>query len=176
MQTRGRDNNQNEVLSGWKEIARYLGRGVRTVQRYEHELGLPTRRISGHRRGSVLAAKSDLDSWVNSRPIIQLSDKQQTPQSYLDPATENGLRERSRLHLEIMTLGKDLTENVGKILENILNLRKELQEMRERQDAMGKVVARYSKIVYGPTNAAKPRRPCKNLNQVLPPGQVLSSE
>lgn len=33
-----------EILSGWKEIANYLRKGVRTVQRYERELGLPIRR------------------------------------------------------------------------------------------------------------------------------------
>lgn len=159
MQARRRENNQNEILSGWKEIAAYLGRGVRTVQRYEHQLGLPTRRISGHRSGSVLATKSDLDSWVNSRPIVQSSDTQQTAQVHLGSALENSLRERSRLHSEMMTLREELKEEVRKIRENILQLRKELQEMRERQDAIGKAVARYSKIVYGPTNAAKPRRP-----------------
>ncbi len=31
------------VLNSWKEIACYLGRGVRTVQRYERDLGLPVR-------------------------------------------------------------------------------------------------------------------------------------
>jgi hypothetical protein len=30
-----------EILSGWKDIANHLGMGVRTVQRYERELGLP---------------------------------------------------------------------------------------------------------------------------------------
>lgn len=179
MQARRRENNQNEMLSGWKEIAGYLGRGVRTVQRYEHELGLPTKRISGHRSGSVLATKSDLDSWVNSRPIVQSSDTQQTAQVNLGSTLENSLRERSRLHSEMMTLREELKENIREIRHDILRLRKELQEMRERQDAMGKAVARYSKIVYGPTNAAKPRRPNqdrKKPNQVLPPGQVLSSE
>jgi len=37
-----------EILSGWKEIACHLGRGVRTVQRYERELGLPIRRPLGN--------------------------------------------------------------------------------------------------------------------------------
>ena len=32
---------QLQVLNGWKEIANYLGKGVRTVQRYEREFGLP---------------------------------------------------------------------------------------------------------------------------------------
>jgi hypothetical protein len=29
------------LLNGWKEIAGFFGRGVRTVQRWEQQLGLP---------------------------------------------------------------------------------------------------------------------------------------
>lgn len=60
------------ILSGWKEIANYLGQAVRTVQRYEYELGLPAHRPSGRLRGSVIAAKSDLDAWVAARPAREL--------------------------------------------------------------------------------------------------------
>jgi hypothetical protein len=58
-----------EVFSGWKEIANYLGRGVRTVQRYEEELQLPVRRPAAKRRGSVIAIKAELDGWVLSNTI-----------------------------------------------------------------------------------------------------------
>jgi hypothetical protein len=37
-------------LNSWKEIASYMGRGVRTVQRYERELHLPVGRIHGKAR------------------------------------------------------------------------------------------------------------------------------
>ena len=33
-------------LDSWKEIAAYLGRGIRTVQRWEREEGLPVHRIA----------------------------------------------------------------------------------------------------------------------------------
>ena len=158
MRTRGQDNNHNEILTGWKEIARYLGRGVRTVQRYEHELDLPTRRI-GYRVGSVVATKSDLDSWVNSRPTMESSDGQRTAQIHLGSALENGLRELSRLHSEPMTLRKELKENARAIRENILKLRQDVQKMRERQDAIAEAVARYSKIGHGSEGVAKRRRP-----------------
>ena len=32
-------------LNGWKEIAAFLGKGVRTVQRWEREQGLPVHRL-----------------------------------------------------------------------------------------------------------------------------------
>jgi hypothetical protein len=51
------------ILSGWKEIANYMGRGVRTVQRWE-KLGLPIRRPSAQLRTAVLARGSDLDAWL----------------------------------------------------------------------------------------------------------------
>jgi hypothetical protein len=56
------------ILSGWKEIANYLGQAVRTVQRYEYELGLPVHRPAGKLRGAVMAATSDLDAWVAASP------------------------------------------------------------------------------------------------------------
>lgn len=56
------------VLSGWKEIASYLGKGVRTVQRYENHLGLPVRRPSRKMRAAVIATKADLDRWVAAHP------------------------------------------------------------------------------------------------------------
>ena len=58
-----------EVLSGWKDIANYLDKGVRTVQRYEYDLNLPVRRPAGRPGGSVLATKGDLDQWVLAGPI-----------------------------------------------------------------------------------------------------------
>ena len=58
-----------EILSGWKEIANYLGKGVRTVQRYERELGLPVRRPVGHVGSSVIATKAELDGWIAAIPI-----------------------------------------------------------------------------------------------------------
>lgn len=58
----------SEVLNSWKEIASYLGRGVRTVQRWEHDLGLPVRRPRGNDRSAVIALKPDLDRWLHEVP------------------------------------------------------------------------------------------------------------
>lgn len=57
-----------EVLNSWKEIAAYMGRGVRTVQRWEQELGLPVRRPRGKERSAVIALKPDLDRWLHKVP------------------------------------------------------------------------------------------------------------
>ena len=57
------------VLSGWKDIANYLGKGVRTVQRYERQFKLPVRRPGGKAHASVIATKPELDAWVAASPI-----------------------------------------------------------------------------------------------------------
>jgi hypothetical protein len=54
-------------LDSWKEIAAYLKRGVRTVQRWERLNGLPVHRLELDRQGSVFAYKPELDAWWESR-------------------------------------------------------------------------------------------------------------
>lgn len=55
------------VLTSWKDIARYMGKGVRTVQRWEQDFGLPVRRPQGSSKKAVLARPRDLDAWVALR-------------------------------------------------------------------------------------------------------------
>jgi len=62
---------RSEIMSGWKEIANYLGKGIRTMQRYERELGLPVHRPRGKPVGSVMATKAELQAWIEARPIRQ---------------------------------------------------------------------------------------------------------
>jgi len=54
----------SDVLNSWKEVASYLGRGVRTVQRWEQELSLPVRRPRGKSRSAIIAFRSELDEWL----------------------------------------------------------------------------------------------------------------
>jgi hypothetical protein len=57
---------QEKIRSSWKEIASYLGRSVRTAQRWERELGLPVRRPSDKESSSVLAFPQQVDQWLKS--------------------------------------------------------------------------------------------------------------
>jgi hypothetical protein len=65
----GTSRNQPRILSSWKEISRYTGRGVRTLQRYELRLGLPVHRLTS--RGSVMAFVHEIDAWLNQAPMHQ---------------------------------------------------------------------------------------------------------
>ena len=65
-------------LDSWKEIASYLRKGLRTVQRWERTEGLPVRRLG---QGSVFAYKSELDAWwrTHSRTVAAEPDSAGAP-------------------------------------------------------------------------------------------------
>ena len=53
-------------LSGWKEISAFLGKGVRTAQRWERTLKMPVHRI-GHKGGEIVFAYADeLNEWLRT--------------------------------------------------------------------------------------------------------------
>jgi hypothetical protein len=54
-------------LESWKEIACYLRRTVRTVQRWEKREGLIIHRLFHKNAGTIYAFKDELDSWMHSR-------------------------------------------------------------------------------------------------------------
>ena len=54
-------------LDSWKEIAAFLRRGSRTVQRWEREAGLPVHRLQHEKLGSVYAYTTELDAWFARR-------------------------------------------------------------------------------------------------------------
>src|SRR5215510_5113345 len=57
------------VLNSWKEIAEYMGRGVRTVQRYERGLRLPVHRPAGKSRSAVIAFADEIEGWMRKTPL-----------------------------------------------------------------------------------------------------------
>jgi hypothetical protein len=59
---------QASVLSGWKQIAGYLGKSVRTAQRWEHDLGLPVRKVDAHTKSGVIAFVVEVEMWVRAIP------------------------------------------------------------------------------------------------------------
>jgi TolB-like protein/Tfp pilus assembly protein PilF len=59
--------NPADRLDSWKEIAVYLRRDVRTVQRWEKSEGLPVHRHRHDRLSSVYAYKSELTAWFDAR-------------------------------------------------------------------------------------------------------------
>ena len=94
------------VLEGWKAIAHYLGRGVRTVQRYERDLRLPVRHLPKKDSESVVANAVELDRWVLTSPTRSLARTQLETQLITD--LRSGILELRRLCAE----SRDLREEI----------------------------------------------------------------
>ena len=60
---------RGERLDSWKQIATYLRRGARTLQRWERDEGLPVHRLQHGTLGSVYAYTAELDRWWAERTL-----------------------------------------------------------------------------------------------------------
>ena len=70
----------SERLDSWKEIAVYLRRSVRTVQRWEEAEELPVHRHLHDTGGSVYAYRAELDAWWTNRgPRLEAAEPHETP-------------------------------------------------------------------------------------------------
>lgn len=114
---------QNELLNSWKEIAAYLNRGVRTVQRWETDLGLPVRRPRGMSRSAVIAMRPDIDAWLNNCPAGRRYEQSRTEYTLRPPMSSvvaqsqelrHTLRDsRSELSVSLSRLMATLEKMVG---------------------------------------------------------------
>ena len=138
-------------LTGWKEIANYLGKGVRTVQRYEAELGLPVRRPAGKSCGSVVATKAELDGWVSASPIRQAFQLIRPPAELPAAVTEHiksGIEEMRKLRDQMNGLRLEVRESVQALRDSIrglhgeLNLDELLENMERWQELPPPVIGR----------------------------------
>lgn len=88
-----------KILSSWKEIASHMGRGVRTVQRYE-ALGLPVIRVHCRPRSSVAAFAEEINAWIETRAVRSKAAVVPIPRE----EWEVMLSETSRLRTEVQEL------------------------------------------------------------------------
>jgi TolB-like protein/Flp pilus assembly protein TadD len=66
------DRSSSDRLETWGEIAAYLRREIRTVQRWEKSMGLPIRRLVGgpDKQSRVFALKHELDAWWRAHETL----------------------------------------------------------------------------------------------------------
>ena len=106
---------ESTVLSSWKDIARYMGKGVRTVQRWERHLGLPVRRpIGAAHKSAVLLDRSDLDAWMETRFSIRAPQKDEASQVDLPSGSaRSNLREGIQTARELRHDNHALAEQIS---------------------------------------------------------------
>lgn len=114
------------ALSCWKDIATYLGKGVRTVQRWEQEFGLPIRRPNGSSHKSPVVADSrDLDAWLKSRWSLRgpKAEENGASRNVEDTASHTQLLQDMRVNVQIST---DLQARLRIVREQHQNLVQEV--------------------------------------------------
>jgi hypothetical protein len=101
------------VLSSWKDIARYLGKGVRTVQRWERHLGLPVRRpVGASQKSAVLLYRGDVDAWLATRFSARALEKNETAASQTSRSARSNLRESIKTARELRRANYALTQQI----------------------------------------------------------------
>jgi len=88
----------HETLNSWKEIASYLDRGVRTVQRWEKNLQLPVRRIGKGKRAPAFAVVSEVKLWMETFAVSFPPDISASKTNCYDPDSRKSIAQlRARL-------------------------------------------------------------------------------
>jgi hypothetical protein len=121
-----------EIISGWKEIANYLGKAVRSVQRYELGLALPIHRPAGKSRGVVFATKPELDAWITADSLRVNPMPKPWPTNRTNRIGAEFLQVDSEIALTFSALGLEardegkrrrLSQTARKAYETIMRLR-----------------------------------------------------
>lgn len=85
-----RSDDRGTRLDSWKAIATYLGRDIRTIQRWESRDQLPVHRLQHSKMGSVYAYASELDAWRDARDPRSALAPHQEPTA--EPVTHRSWR------------------------------------------------------------------------------------
>jgi PAS domain-containing protein len=72
-------NATRDVLAGWKEVAAFLGRSVRTVQLWEKKMGLPVRRLKSKVHSIPYALRGELADWLKEFGMLECADGKDAP-------------------------------------------------------------------------------------------------
>ncbi|HEY7403095.1 MAG TPA: FlgO family outer membrane protein [Candidatus Angelobacter sp.] len=137
--------NLADRLDSWKEIASYLRRDVRTVQRWEKKEGLPVHRHLHDKLGSIYAYRNELAEWFKARqqsatgpqngetkvklavlPFGNLSDAKED--SYFsDGLTEEMITQITRLQAqELAVIARTTAEHYNASSKSLEQMKKDL--------------------------------------------------
>jgi hypothetical protein len=137
------------VLNSWKEIADYMGRGVRTIQRYERDLGLPVHRPAGKSRSAVIAFADEIDQWMRKGPLGALRNgdaaRHETHQAEWQRLMDNSellLKRANVLKAQMRELSRliEETEKRRKLMMNRRSLAASTQALRSKMTQLAELM------------------------------------
>jgi hypothetical protein len=119
------------TLNSWKEIASYLDRGVRTVQRWERQLGLPVHRIGKGKRSPVYATTTELNFWMTTSEAGRV----ERPRLKTLPELKHSdkpIEDAQRLMATVRTLAQTIAETSVRQYKQAEVLQARILQMRRR--------------------------------------------
>lgn len=137
------------ILNSWKEIASYLGRGVRTVQRWHDMLQLPVHRINFENpRSPVFAYREELDHWMARRRRRSLSSIRQKTKSgrtvrQLQSDFQQQLRHTRTNRVNFMSIDLDTALTLVTIAEQTSNPSKRSRNEANARRALDTILNLY---------------------------------
>jgi hypothetical protein len=111
------------LLNSWKEIAAYLGRGVRTVQRWE-KFGLPVRRVGFGTRSPVMACVRDVDLWLQTTPVREFTGPHAEWSSRVSKSLHESIRRAQLLRDQMVVLRNDGMLSLQQLIATVAAMEK----------------------------------------------------
>jgi hypothetical protein len=113
----------SKILGSWKEIAAYLGKGVRTVQRWEQLYGLPVRRPADSPLGVVYVSCEELDAWLARKWVPRQQPTQGGMVERLFGGTAELVRQSQQLRQDKLALIVSLHRNLDMLKQRCEQLK-----------------------------------------------------
>jgi len=120
------------TLNSWKEIAQYLKRGVRTLQRWEHELGLPVHRIGTGKRSPVFATAAELNLWLATVEINRSSRPPHSGPAGIHGVENPWIQSLRQSRLTMRNLRQMIAENTARQHRQTELVRERMAKLRSR--------------------------------------------
>jgi hypothetical protein len=98
-------------LNSWKEIAAYMGRSIRTVQRME-KFCLPVRRLTSSPKASVNADSRDIDKWIASARTHGIANAQPAEHIFLSANLRDAMNLSRALRIEMVKLREEKHQEI----------------------------------------------------------------
>lgn len=145
----------DEILDSWKEIACFLRRGVRTVQRWERTEGLPVRRHDHLKRGSVYALRSEITLWVRTRQFGHTAAANTDRSSQREELRESIAAQRMLMN----QLGDQLKVQMAKVMSSWKQLQQSAMRAHEHAPFFRELMPVFSlQITGGPVRTPTRQR------------------
>jgi hypothetical protein len=151
-------------LDSWKEIAAYLGRTARTVQRWEKTAGLPVHRGGPGTRSGVMASKKEVGEWwrLQRHKLLDEDSGDGTAEDEAAAVTTTGPR-RPRTGRVVVLVGLVVVAGAA---AGIL--------VGNRIDSAGAVVSRIGRVL--PLSTSEGRQPRHIAVTSAPSGLAVSGD